>query len=144
MPEQIWDLFEDKHLFTGKDAKITDDLDPNGDGYTTRAHLAEVIAMLGHPPVDLLRRGTRSRDFFTEEGTLQPQPQPHAFSPTFTHCCLGQWCADAEDVSLEESEENLEGENKKQFLDFVRSMLRWRPEDRKTAKELLNDPWLNK
>lgn len=25
---------------------------------------------------------------------------------------------------------------------FVRNMLRWVPEDRKTAKELLEDPWL--
>jgi serine/threonine protein kinase len=29
------------------------------------------------------------------------------------------------------------------FLDFVRGMLAWRPEDRKTARELLEDPWFN-
>jgi hypothetical protein len=29
------------------------------------------------------------------------------------------------------------------FLNFVRGMLAWRPEDRKTARELLRDPWLN-
>jgi hypothetical protein len=29
------------------------------------------------------------------------------------------------------------------FLDFVRGMLAWRPEDCKTARELLEDPWLN-
>jgi len=28
------------------------------------------------------------------------------------------------------------------FLDFVRGMLAWRPEDRKTAAELLQHPWL--
>ncbi len=28
------------------------------------------------------------------------------------------------------------------FLDFVRVMLAWRPEDRKTAAELLRHPWL--
>lgn len=28
------------------------------------------------------------------------------------------------------------------FLNFVKGMLQWRPEDRKTAKELYNDPWL--
>ncbi len=29
------------------------------------------------------------------------------------------------------------------FLEFVRGMLTWRPEARKTAAELLKDPWLN-
>ena len=46
-------------------------------------------------------------------------------------------------LSLEGSEENLEGKNKELFLQFMRSMLRWLPEERKTARELLEDPWLN-
>lgn len=28
------------------------------------------------------------------------------------------------------------------FLDFVQKMLKWQPEKRSTAKELLQDPWL--
>jgi len=58
----------------------------------------------------------------------------------------GQWKSDLEvpqDINLERSEEFLEGKNKEMFLDFMRGMLQWRPEDRKTAKELLEDPWLN-
>jgi len=58
---QIWDLFEDKHLFHGND--------PDGSGYKTRAHLAEVVGLLGPPPLDLLKRGSRSKEFFDEEGT---------------------------------------------------------------------------
>ena len=46
------------------------------------------------------------------------------------------------ETSLEESEERLSGENKRAFLVFVRRMLQWRPEDRATARELLEDPWL--
>jgi len=57
---QIWDLFEDKHLFYGND--------PDGSGYKTRAHLAEVVGLLGPPPLDLLKRGFRSKEFFDEEG----------------------------------------------------------------------------
>jgi hypothetical protein len=34
------------------------------------------------------------------------------------------------------------GEEKGLFLNFVRKMLQWLPEDRKTAKELREDPWL--
>lgn len=46
--------------------------------------------------------------------------------------------------SFEEMEQVLGGKNKEMFLSFMRGMLCWRPEDRKTAKELLDDPWLNK
>ena len=46
------------------------------------------------------------------------------------------------DVRLEDSVLSLEGEDKRLFLDFAKKMLQWLPEDRKTAKELLEDPWL--
>ena len=46
-------------------------------------------------------------------------------------------------TSLEKVETRLEGRDKELFLQFIRSMLRWLPEERKTAKELLDDPWLN-
>lgn len=49
-----------------------------------------------------------------------------------------------EPTSLEKSEKFLEqGKNREIFMAFMRGMLQWRPEDRKTAKELLDDPWLN-
>ncbi|OAX82796.1 hypothetical protein ACJ72_02851 [Emergomyces africanus] len=112
----VWDLFEGKHMFHGND--------PDGKGYSTRAHLAEVIGILGPPPLDILKRGKRSLEFFTEDG---------------------RWKHDMEipQASLEASEEFLRGRNKEMFLVFMRGMLQWRPEDRKTAKELLEDPWLN-
>lgn len=43
-------------------------------------------------------------------------------------------------VSLELSEHFLEGRNKEKFIAFMRRMLQWRSEDRKTAKDLLQDP----
>ena len=46
-------------------------------------------------------------------------------------------------TSLERSEEYLEGKNKDMFLVFMRGMLQWRPEDWKTAKGLLEDPWMD-
>ena len=36
----------------------------------------------------------------------------------------------------------IEGNEKQMFLNFVSRMLRWRPEERGTAQELLSDPWL--
>lgn len=45
--------------------------------------------------------------------------------------------------SLESSEENRQGRRKGLFLQFMRKMLQWAPEDRQSAAELLYDPWLN-
>lgn len=46
-------------------------------------------------------------------------------------------------LNLEDTISSLEGESKKDFLDFVvKNMLCWVPEHRKTAKELLEHPWL--
>ena len=59
---------------------------------------------------------------------------------------LGQWkptLAVRSDESLADAARFLDGEEKRLFLDFIRSMLRWRPEDRKTTKQLLDDAWLS-
>ncbi|KAI9890528.1 MAG: hypothetical protein M1814_003868 [Vezdaea aestivalis] len=111
----IWDVFQGKHMFHGQD--------PDGSGYKTRAHLTEVIGMIGMPPLDLVQRGNRSPEFFTDEGQFKPD-------------------IEIKKTSLEESEERLEGEDKELFMDFLRGMLQWRPEDRKTTRQLLHHPWL--
>ena len=46
--------------------------DPRENRYMTRAHLAEMIALLGPPPLELLNRGKRTAEFFTEDGKLGP------------------------------------------------------------------------
>ncbi len=46
--------------------------------------------------------------------------------------------------SLEDSITKITGEEKAMFLNFVGRMLKWKAEDRSTAKELLEDPWLHK
>ena len=80
--------------------------------------------MLGPPPMDLLERGARRKEFFDGEGN---------------------WIAEIDishGLTLEGSEKNLDGEKKEEFLQFVRCTLQWRPEDRWTAKELLGHPWM--
>lgn len=41
-----------------------------------------------------------------------------------------------------EYEENLEGNDQEIFFDFMKSMLCWLPEERLSARELLEHPWL--
>jgi len=125
-------LFEGKHLFYGKD--------PNENRYTTRAHLADMIALMGPPPPDLLKRGKRTAEFLDKDGENSPTRTTLFANPP------GKWQAEIpvpDRTCLEESEENLEGSNKEAFLRFVRKMVQWRPEDRQTANQLLEDDWLN-
>ncbi|UDD65165.1 hypothetical protein AFCA_012359 [Aspergillus flavus] len=133
----IWDLFEEKHMFYGNG--------PDGKGYSTRAHLAEVIGLLEPPPLNMLKRGIQINEFFTEDGiyyvvlgSTKRQQAAYQYS-------IGQWKQDIEipDQSLEMSEKFLNGRNKEMFLTFRRVTSQWKPEDRKTARELLEDPWLN-
>lgn len=97
--------------------------------------------MLGMPPMDMLERGARSKEFFDGEGeTVLPK-----YRLKITEVLLGNWIAEIEipqGLTLENSEENLDGQKKEEFLQFMRCMLQWRPEDRWTAKELLGHPWM--
>ena len=132
MDDQIWGLFEGKHIFYGKD--------PKESKYTTRAHLAEMIALMGPPPPELLKKGKRTAEFFDEDGENCPTRATLFANPA------GQWRGRIpvpDRTSLEESEEYLEGSNKEAFLRLLQKMVQWRPEDRQTADQLLEDDWLN-
>jgi hypothetical protein len=57
----------------------------------------------------------------------------------------GKWKADVDvpqGMGLENSVTRFEGEKKEINFNFLKGMLQWRPEGRKTATQLLNDPWL--
>ncbi|RAL06582.1 kinase-like protein [Aspergillus homomorphus CBS 101889] len=109
-----WDLLEPRKLFTARDE--------DGDLYDA-AHLAQLIAALGPPPPNFLRRNPdRKGDFWDRDGkwlNLAPIPNRRTFE------------------ALESRLEDKSG-----FLRFIRKALTWMPEDRATAKELLQDPWL--
>ncbi|RDW64490.1 uncharacterized protein DSM5745_09901 [Aspergillus mulundensis] len=109
----IWSLFQRRHLFHARNAER--ELD---DG----VHLAEMQAVLGPPPLEFLARSERSLLFWDENGHWKGAQLPHH--------------------TLEEREERLDGDEKSDFLRFLRRMLCWLPEQRATAKELLFDPWL--
>ncbi|KAF3492325.1 protein kinase domain-containing protein [Arthroderma uncinatum] len=112
----IWDLLESRHMFDGD----------NPEGNQSNAHLlAEMIALLGPPPAGYLKRSKESWRYWDESGTWKDM----VIIPK---------------NSLEESEEYLEGENKKLFLRFMRKMLTWAPEERHSARELLLDDWLSR
>ncbi|RDL42541.1 CMGC protein kinase [Venustampulla echinocandica] len=113
----IWDLVEGEHLFG-------DIFDTKG-GHDPFKYLALMVALVVPPP----------SEFVTLSETME-----QCFDPN------GAWVAHEDAaiplVSLETLETRLSGQEKALFIQFMRSMLKWLPGERKTARQLLEDPWL--
>ncbi|KZZ89350.1 protein kinase domain protein [Moelleriella libera RCEF 2490] len=114
----IWDIFEGGSLFTGRD--------PESQTYRSRAHLAEMIDILGPPPPSLIAQGQLSPKFFDEKGIF------------LVESLL------LERTTLERRETNLDGPDQADFLRFVRRMLQWDPTKCSSAKSLAEDTWILK
>ncbi|KAL1297604.1 hypothetical protein AAFC00_006166 [Neodothiora populina] len=118
----VWDTFEGEHLFTGRD--------PEHDAYRGRAHLSEIIALLGPPPPALLARANLRSKFFSEKGD---------FSAGIPIPCTRT--LDQRETSLQAEETEKDRES---FLRFMRKLLQWEPEKRSCARELAEDEWILK
>ena len=73
---QIWDLLEGKTLCDG--------FDPEYEEYTSRAHLGQLIALLGSPPKELLDRAELTSRWFESNGMFYLQITR---GPTANICC---------------------------------------------------------
>ncbi|CAK42518.1 hypothetical protein CBS63078_6248 [Aspergillus niger] len=109
-----WDIFQQGHLFYARDSdkKCSD-----------AHHLAEMVAIMGAPPKEMIQNNDYASQFFDDEGNWKG-------------------ATEIPPVSLENLEEILEGESRQLFLQFLRKMLKWKPEERESARDLLDDPWL--
>ncbi|KAJ6136095.1 hypothetical protein N7512_001255 [Penicillium capsulatum] len=114
----------DKKKGLGLRGSLFSGQDPEFQAYRSRAHLAEMIRLLGPPPPSLLTRGNLAPKFFSEKGDL------------YAAELIG------EHTPLEQRETSLEGEEKEMFLRLVRKMLQWEPEKRSSAIELEQDKWI--
>ncbi|KAI9849342.1 MAG: hypothetical protein M1837_004802 [Sclerophora amabilis] len=110
----IWELLQKKMLFCAGDKE-----------YDVQNHVAEIIALLGPPPKVLLERGSKTSQFFNEDGQFQ---RPNLIPTNF---------------NFESLESSLKDEDKTLFIEFMKKLLRWLPEERASAWELYNDPWLH-
>ncbi|KAL3468153.1 kinase-like domain-containing protein [Aspergillus heterothallicus] len=109
-----WDLFQQGNLFYARDSDKK-----SSDAH----HLAEMIAIVGPPPKEMIKNSTYATEFFDSDGNWKG-------------------AVDIPPVSLEKLEGNLEGEQQQLFLQFLRKMLKWQPEKRESARDLLDDYWL--
>ena len=112
----LWDLLEYDGLF--------DRIDTRPGKYKADKHLGLMIALMGPPPKELLDRGDTAPTYFDENGEFRyPKLIP-------------------EDFSFESSINRIRGRDKELFIDFAKKMICWLPEERWTAKQLLDHPWL--
>ncbi|KAL1851114.1 hypothetical protein Plec18170_006438 [Paecilomyces lecythidis] len=109
-----WDMVCQRTLFRGRNS---------GDIFDDRAHLAEMIAILGPPPAEFVTKSPVGSVFWDEKGrwkNLSPIPN----------------------IPLDELAADIQGHNKKGFLQFMQRALKWEPSDRPTPWELMLDPWM--
>ncbi|KAK3934006.1 Serine/threonine-protein kinase [Diplogelasinospora grovesii] len=93
---------------------------------TTRTHLADMIALLGPPPPEMIASGRHSSKYFSADGNFK-----YDIPPAHT--------LDSIETTLQRL--NLT-EEREMFLKFVGKMMHWDPKKRATARELIDDPWL--
>ncbi|KAG0645023.1 Serine threonine-kinase SRPK [Hyphodiscus hymeniophilus] len=108
-----WDLLEGGHLFFARKNGILDD----------EQHLAEMVSLLGPPPPEFLKRSGKCYQYWDNQGNWKGSvPIP--------------------DQSFETREQWLHGEDRALFVQFLRRMLCWMPEERPIAEELAFDEFL--
>ena len=114
----MWDLVESCGLF--------DIIDTRPGKYNSAQHLGLMIALLGPPPKALLERGDATATYFDENGEFRKP----------------EWIN--KDLTFECAITKMRNEEKELFIDFAKKMICWLPEERWTAKQLLDHPFLHK
>ncbi|KAL8833100.1 MAG: hypothetical protein Q9170_004509 [Blastenia crenularia] len=95
--------------------------------YNPASHLAEIQGVFGKLPHELINQGRDSNEYFDTNGNLLLQPN-FGYIPFSTRI----------------RESDLPPVGKEDFIDFFCSMMQVSPEKRKTARDLLEHPWLRK
>ncbi|KAJ5710110.1 hypothetical protein N7493_009702, partial [Penicillium malachiteum] len=113
----LWDLFYGRGPF---------DTPPDLDRPVSadEVYLGQIISILGPPPAELLSQGKNTSQYFDAQGQFKfPE-------------LVGQ--KDLLSMAQEVDDDN----GIPEFVDLISQMLRWKPEDRSTAEDLLSHPWL--
>ncbi|TLS29248.1 hypothetical protein PpBr36_00028 [Pyricularia pennisetigena] len=114
----IWRMLNNKGLFGHY---VGTDLDE-------ARHLSLMVGLLGPPPLEFLKRSEKSLKFWDESGSWRgPIALP---PPTYT---LEAICP-----------KSLDGESKVLFLDFIRKILHWDPDERLCPATAWYHPWVHR
>lgn len=136
---QTLELLEGKNLF--------DPIDRAHGHYVLPLALAQYIGYLGPPPLHIIRQSPIFTTYFDEQGKHRLTFQfLDARSGLKVYLSMaGNWISEPPipKTSLEDFVTIIPpGEEKDQFLRFVRKMLTWDPEARATSNDIIPDEWL--
>jgi hypothetical protein len=135
--------------------------------YDAKLHIAEMIALLGPPPLEIIQRYQYMREYSwpqpirREDGKVCETAEEYFCGPFFdnngitdfpisnelfsdSRNILGRFLYEdlIPDRKLGDTVFFLGGEEREAFLDFAKGMLVWHPNFRKTAGELAGHPFL--
>ncbi|KAF4968321.1 hypothetical protein FSARC_4266 [Fusarium sarcochroum] len=115
----LFDLLGEVNLLSGRSQDNPE--------FSNKTRFAQIIRLLGPIPSELVARADKSKlsKYFTDQGEFKyPELIPD------------------ESFTFENKTSMLEDQDRELFISFAKRMLQWVPEQRATAKELLDDPWL--
>lgn len=156
---QLWDMIEGNELFQHIH-------DPQGH-YNAKLHIAEMIALIGPPPQEVIQRYQYMREYSwpepvrREDDKVCETAEEYFCGPFFdsngitalpildklisnSQNILGRFLYEdlIPDRKLGDTVSFLEGEEREAFQDLTKGMLAWHPGARKTAGELVGHPFL--
>ncbi|KAJ5413535.1 hypothetical protein N7465_005840 [Penicillium sp. CMV-2018d] len=136
----LWDMIEGKELFRH--------IHDQEGRYDAKLHIAEMIALLGPPPPEILQRYQYMREYSwpqhvrREDGRLCETAEEYFCGPFFDNTGHFLYEDLIPDRKLDATASFLGGEEREAFLDLAKGMLVWHPDARKTAGELAAHPFL--
>ncbi|KAF4417387.1 CMGC SRPK kinase [Fusarium acutatum] len=133
----LWDLLEGKSLFN-----LT--APGNADKYDDQSHLGQISAWIGPPPQVYC---LVAKELPSSTSPTVCEANPEQLDATNPCVCPGELknpglVPATSDFSFENTISCMSGEEKLRFIRFIKRMVKWSPEERSIAGELLDDPWL--
>ena len=138
----MWNMLENRDLFNRPWHEKS--------GYNSQVHFAQMIDLLGPPPAALLKSAadgqehTWSMKLRNARGELSSKPVDFYGGPFFDD--QGRFLYPkllTGSKRLQDTIQSLSNEDREGFVNLASKMLRWVPQERMTAKELLDHPWLD-
>ncbi|BCS30544.1 putative protein kinase [Aspergillus puulaauensis] len=138
----LWDLIGGEELFRH--------IHDQQGRYDAKLHIAEMIALLGPPPPEIMERYQSMRDFTWPEPIRPKREDDKVCSsageyfdgPLFDDKGRFMYKELIPDRKLVDTVPFLDEEDKESFLDLAKAMLVWHPDERKRAGDLAEHPFL--
>lgn len=136
----VWDMSHGTELFQqAQDADLE---------YNAKSHLAEMISLLGMPSPEFIERSHQALvyewpcEIHFPGGKLAKNALELYDGPFFSEDGKFLHQQLIPDRKIEDSLPLLDEKSRNELLAFLKRMLTWDPEERATARELLDDPFL--